>query len=137
MFVKITPRKRNKKTYYFAALVKSVWNKEKGYSDHKVIKNFGSVTKEEGFRLQAVYSKKLKTSRLIEALSEKNAIKLGEKYDIGNCYLVSNIWEEWHVGKIIDKLVSGRFKTKVSEIIKLMVLNRLLFPSSENSLSKW
>ena len=121
MFVKVTPRKKKNKTYYFAALVKAFWNKEKEYPDQKVIKNFGMVTKEEGERLKLAYSKKVKTFQLIEAVSGKNIIKSGKKYNIGNSYLLSNIWEEWQIGKIIDKLASKRFDTNVSEIIKLLV----------------
>ncbi|RKX71236.1 IS1634 family transposase [candidate division TA06 bacterium] len=137
MFIKITPRKKKNKTYYFAALVESFWNKEKGYPDHKVIKNFGMVTKEESERLKLSYSRKIKTFQLIEAVSGKNIIKAGKGYDIGDCYLLSNIWEEWQISKTIDKLASKRFDTNVSEIIKLLVLNRLLFPTSENFISKW
>lgn len=137
MFVKVTSRKKKNKTYYFAALVKAFWNKEKGYPDQKVIKNFGTVTKEEGERLKLAYSKKVKTFQLMEAVLGKNIIKSGKKYDIGACYLLSNIWKEWQIGKIINKLASKKFDTSVSKIIKLLVLNRLLFPTSENFISKW
>lgn len=137
MFIKITPRKKKNKTYYFAALVESFWNKEKGYPDQRTIKNYGMVTKEEGERLKLAYSKKVKTFQLIETVLGKNIVKSGRKYDVGSSYLLSNVWEEWKIGKIIDKLASKRFDSNVSEIIKLLVLNRLLFPTSENFISQW
>ena len=41
MFVKVTPRKKGSKTYYYAELVKSY--REKGKVKHKRILYFGSV----------------------------------------------------------------------------------------------
>ena len=137
MYVKVFSRRKNNKIYYTAYLVKSVWDKKKNYSTQKIVKYFGSVTKEEGERLKLAYSNKIKTSQLIEAVSGENVITCGLKYDIGDSYLISKIWDEWGIDDLIGKLSSKRFDTQVSKILKILVLNRLLYPCSEHFIEKW
>ena len=128
MFIRIIPKKKGNKTYYNATLVESIYDKTKKYSVHKVIKKIGSVSYEQAIKLKKSFSDKEITS---------SKLKLGFKYDIGNIFLLNKIWEEWNLDKIIDKLSKKQFSCKVSKILKIIILNRLLYPCSENFLSKW
>jgi transposase len=129
MFVRVIPKKRGNNIYYNASIVESVWDKNKKYSVHKVVKKLGSVTYEQSEKLKKAFSEK---SGGIE-----DKLKLGLKFDIGNAFLINKIWEEWEFEKIIDKLASKNFSCKVSKILKILILNRLLFPCSEHFISEW
>ena len=129
MFVRVIPKKRGNKIYYNASLVESVWDKDKKYSVHKVVKKIGSVTYEQAEKLKKAFSKNGDDS--------ENRLKLGFKYDIGNAFLINKIWDEWDFDTIIEKFASNSFSCKVSKILKILILNRLLFPCSEHFISEW
>ena len=54
MFVKVTPRKKGNKTYYYAELVESY--REEGKVKHRRIAYFGRVDPETARRLKIAFS---------------------------------------------------------------------------------
>lgn len=135
MFLKIIPRKKEKKTYLTAALVEGYRDKEKGYVRHRVIRYFGSVSEEEARKLKFVYNPCVDIKNLISA--EK--IEIGETKPYGDVYIVKYFWDFWGISKMIEELVKDkRYKdgNLVSQVA-LLTINRCIEPLTENKIKDW
>ncbi len=138
MHCKITSKKYpNGKITYYAAIVESYWNKEKQFATQRVIRKIGMVTKEQGELLKKIFHPDADYPQLLSALNKPADMSIGKVYYAGHSYLLSEIWNSFGFSEHIDKKSKNTFKIKVSEIVKLMVLNRLIYPCSENFLDTW
>jgi hypothetical protein len=59
----------------------------------RIIRNFGSVSKEEAERLKIAFSPALP----VEAIRRVGEIDFGETVPIGDVYLLHKIWEKWEL----------------------------------------
>jgi len=135
MFLKIIPRKKEKKTYLTAALVEGYRDKEKGYVCHRTIRYFGSVSEEEARKLKFVYNPCIDIKNLIHV--EK--IQLGQTKSYGDVYVVKYFWDFWGISEIIEELVRDkRYKNgNLSSQICLLTINRCIEPLTENKIKDW
>jgi hypothetical protein len=106
-------------------MVESYRVKGKKYPQSRIIRNFGSVSKEEADRLKIAFSPALP----VEAIRRVGEIDFGETVPIGDVYLLHKIWEKWELGKVIDKYTPRQFKVSPGKMIKMMVINFLNEPS--------
>jgi len=138
MHCKITSKKYpNGKITYYAAIVESYWDKEKKFVTQRVIRKIGMVTKEQGELLKKIFHPKVDCSKLLNILDKPADASVGKVYYAGHSYLLSEIWDNFGFSEYIDKKAKNTFAIKVSKIAKLMVLNRLIYPCSENYLTTW
>jgi len=138
MYCKVTPKKYSDgKTTYFAALVESYWDSEKKYSTQRVINKLGMVSRDQGELLKKIYTPGINHSELLQKLNASPEFTTGSSLSVGHCYLLSEVWDFWKLSECIDKYAKKTFDTRVADIIKVMTLNRCIFPCSENFLSKW
>lgn len=133
MFVKVTPRKKKGKTYYYAELVESY--REKGKVKHKRILYFGSVDLETAEKLKIVFSSDF------DSFTNYEKIKFVSSVSYGNFYLINHIMENIDIFNKLEK----RFETTDSHItiktaidcIKAMVFQRIINPDSKLALTEW
>lgn len=78
MFVKVTPRKKDGKTYYYAGLVESY--RENGKPKHKRLLYFGSVDLDTANRLKIAFSKNFDSFTNIDKLDFASAVVYGPYY---------------------------------------------------------
>ena len=135
MFVKIIPRKKEKKTYLTASLVEGYRDKEKGYVRHRVIRYFGSVTEEEAKKLKFAYDSSIDINNLIP----KDAIEIGQTKPYGDVYVLKSIWDFWGLSEIIESLITDkRYRDgNLSSQISLLSINRCIEPLTESKIKDW
>ncbi|MDQ0255323.1 hypothetical protein J2S74_002705 [Evansella vedderi] len=78
MFVKVTPRKRGDKTYYYAELVESY--RENGKTKHRHIFYFGSVDKVKAQKLKIAFSKDFDAYTNIDKVDFSKSVPYGDYY---------------------------------------------------------
>ncbi len=130
MFVKVTPRKKGGKTYYYAELVESY--KEDGRSKHKQLMYFGSVDLDTANRLKLAFSKDFESFTNIDKVSYSSAIPYG------NFYLIDALASQL---ELFDSLKND-FKSSDTHItvntaidyLKTIIFQRIIQPDSKLAL---
>jgi len=130
MFVKVTPRKKKGKTYYYAELVESY--RDNGKIKHKRLLYFGSVDLDTANRLKIAFSKDFNSFTNIDKVDFASAVSYGNYYLIN--FLITNL-------KMFDYLsnsfVSSDNHISVQtaiEYIKAMVFQRIIQADSKLAL---
>lgn len=132
MFVKITPRKKANKTYYYAELVEGY--RENGKVKHKRIAYIGAVDLETAKKLKLVFSSKTKPIDLLSLI-------INTSVDYGNFQYLYSLFNKLGMTKYFTK----HFKPVDSHVtvetalkyIQLMIINRIIEPSSKLALIEW
>jgi len=130
MFVKITPRKKNGKTYYYAELVESY--RENGKPKHKRLLYFGSVDLDTANRLKIAFSKDFDSFTNIDKVDFASAVPYG------NYYLIDILCSRLKLFDHFDSSFSSSdnhitVKTAV-QYIKAMIFQRIIQPDSKLAL---
>lgn len=133
MFIKITPRTKNGKTYYYAELAKSF--REKGKVKHKRILYLGRVDLEIAEKLKIVFSKDF------DSFTDLNKVNFSNAVPYGNFFLINSIFEKLAVFSTFQKhLVSHDEHITVEtalNCLKAMVFQRIIEPDSKLALTQW
>ncbi len=133
MFVKITPRKKGAKTYYYAELVKSY--KENGKSKHKQILYFGSVDLDTANRLKIAFSKDFDSFTNIDKVNYSAATPYGNFYLIDALASQINLFNSFKKDfKSADSHVSVN---TALEYLKAIIFQRIVQPESKLALVDW
>ncbi len=133
MYVKITPRKKNDKTYYCAELVEGY--KENGKVKHRRIMYFGSVDSEMAEKLKIVFSKDFDDFTNLNKIDYSSAVSYGSFVLLDSLFSQSGLF-----AKMQKTLVSQdpHITTQTTaECIKAMVFQRLLKPDSKLAFLDW
>lgn len=133
LFVKITPRKKNGKTYYYAELAEAY--RENGKVKHRRISYFGSVDKETAEKLKIVYSKDF------DSFTNLNKVEFPSAVPYGSFYLIDSIFEYLNMFPTFkDSFVSNDNHISVPtalKCIKSMIFQRIIQPDSKLALTEW
>jgi len=130
MFVKVTPRKKKGKTYYYAELVESY--RENGKVKHKRLLYFGSVDLDTANRLKVAFSKDFDSFTNIDKVDFSSAVSYG------NYYLLNTLSSS--IG-LFDFIKNNFLSTDnhitvetATQYIKTMIFQRIIQPDSKLSL---
>jgi len=131
MFVRISPRKKKNKTYYYAELVQSYRDAE-GKPRHKRILYLGSVDLELAKRLKIAFSKDF------NSFTNVNKLEFSSSFSYGNYYLIDILFKRFKMFEYFEKhFVSSdkhiRVRTAL-EYIKAMIFQRIIKADSKLSL---
>jgi len=133
MFVKVTPRKKAGKTYYYAELVESY--RDNGKIKHKRILYFGSVDQDTAQRLKVAFSKDFDSFTNIDKVDFSTAVPYGNFFLINSLCSQLGIFDAFKSNFVShDNHVS--VNTAV-EYIKAMVFQRIIQPDSKLALTEW
>ncbi len=133
MFVKITPRIKKGKTYYYAELVESY--REEGKVKHKRILYFGSVDLATAQKLKIVFSKDFESFINLDKVNFSNAVPYG------SFYLINTIFDKLAMFTNFKKSFVSKDKHISVETaltcIKIMIFQRIVQPDSKLALTEW
>ncbi|PKM78993.1 MAG: transposase, partial [Firmicutes bacterium HGW-Firmicutes-13] len=133
MFVKITPRKKDGKTYYYAELVESY--REQGKIKHRRILYFGSVDQDTARRLKIAFSRDFDSFTNIDKVDFSTAVPYG------NFFLVESLSKQLELLEhFSSKFVSSDPHITVPTAvwyIKAMLFQRIVQPDSKLALLEW
>jgi len=130
MFVKVTPRKKNGKTYYYAELVESY--RENGKVKHKRILYLGSVDLDTARKLKIVFSKDFDSFTNIDKVDFAAAVPYGNYYFIHALCSQLKMFDFFN-----NEFISSDNHISVStaiEYIKAMIFQRIIQPDSKLAL---
>lgn len=138
MFVKVTPRTKNGKTYYYAELVEAF--RENGKVKHKRILYFGRVDLETAERLKIAFSKDFDSFTNLDKVEFSQAVPYANFFLINSiCRLVS-MFETFKKSFVIKEEADHRKHITVDtaiDCIKAMVFQRIIQPDSKLALLEW
>lgn len=133
MFVKITPRKKGDKTYYYAELVEAY--RYKGKVKHKRILYFGSVDQDLARRLKIVFSKDF------DAFTNLNKINFSAAVPYGNFFVINAICQQlemFNVFRNTFRTIDPHISVNTAlDCIKAMIFQRIIQPDSKLALTEW
>ena len=133
LFVKITPRKKGEKTYYYAELVEAY--REDGKVKHRRLNYFGSVDKKTAEKLKIAFSKDF------DSFTNINKVEFPSAVPYGAFYLINTIFEYLDMFPTFNNsFVSNDKHISVStalECIKTMIFQRIIQPDSKLALTEW
>jgi len=130
MFVKVTPRKKKGKTYYYAELVESY--RENGKVKHKRLLYFGSVDLDTANRLKIAFSKDFDSFTNIDKVDFTSAVSYGNYYLLNKLSSSLGIFE-YFKNNFLSTDNHIRAETAV-EYIKAMILQRIIQADSKLAL---
>lgn len=130
MFVKVTPRKKKGKTYYYAELVESY--RENGKVKHKRLLYFGSVDLDTANRLKIAFSKDFDSFTNIDKVEFNSAVPYGNYYLINSLSSNLKIFEFFKNNFLsTDNHITAETAT---QYIKAMIFQRIIQPDSKLAL---
>jgi len=133
LFVKVTPRTKGEKIYYYAELVEAY--REDGKVKHRRINYFGSVGKETAEKLKIVYSKDF------DSFTNLNKVEFPSAVPYGSFYLINSIFEYLDMFPTFrDSFVSNDDHISVPAALKCinaMIFQRIIQPDSKLALTEW
>jgi len=133
MFVKVTPRKKGNKTYYYAELVESY--REDGKVKHRRIAYFGRVDPETARRLKIAFSPDFDSFTNLNKVKYLSAVPYGNFFLIEYCLKQLGMFDYFQYNFVSPDphiTVSTALKG-----IKAMLFQRLLQPDSKLALLEW
>jgi transposase len=133
MFVKVTPRKKGGKTYYFAELVEAY--REQGNVRHRRILYFGSVDQDTARRLKIAFS------RDFDSFTNIDKVDFSAAVPYGNFFLIESLLSRLEMFEYFSsKFVSADPHITVptaAGYIKAMLFQRIVQPDSKLALLEW
>lgn len=130
MFVKVTPRKKKGKTYYYAELVESY--RENGKVKHKRLLYFGKVDMDTANRLKIAFSKDFDSFTNIDKVDFSSAVSYGNYYLLNKLSSSLGIFE-YFKNNFISTDNHITVETAVC-YLKAMIFQRIIQPDSKLSL---
>ncbi|EHQ89159.1 IS1634 family transposase [Desulfosporosinus youngiae] len=133
MFVKVTPRTKGGKTYYFAELVEAY--REGGKVKHKRILYFGSVDLEIAEKLKIVFSKDF------DSFTNINKVDFLSAVPYGSFFLIHSIFERLKMFPLFKKHFVSKDKHITIDTaltcLMTMIFQRIIQPDSKLALTEW
>ncbi|MHB8125901.1 MAG: IS1634 family transposase [Desulfitobacteriaceae bacterium] len=133
MFVKVTPRSKNGKTYYFAELVEAY--RENGKVKHKRILYFGSVDLDIAEKLKIVFSKDF------DSFTNLKKVEFSSAVPYGSFYLINSIFDRLNLFSTFKKQFVSEDKhisvDTALTCLKAMIFQRIIQPDSKLALTEW
>jgi transposase len=133
LFIKITPRTKGGKTYYYAELVEAY--RQEGKHKHRRILYLGSVDEVIAARLKIAFSKDFDSFTNIEKLTFGNAVCYGD------FFLINSICEQVAMFETFQRDFTTVDKHTTVETalncVKAMLFQRLIQPESKLALTEW
>ena len=133
MFIKVTPRKKGDKTYYYAELVEAY--REDGKVKHKRILYFGSVDQDIVQKLKVVFSQDF------DSFTNINKVDFSAAVPYGNFFLIDAICQQLGMFNSFKScfvsLDSHITVNTAVNYIKAMIFQRIIQPDSKLALTEW
>jgi len=133
MFVKVTPRKKGTKTYYYAELVEAY--RQQGNVKHRRLLYFGSVDEDTARRLKIVFS------RDFDSFTNIDKVDFSAAVPYGNFFLIDSLLDQLEMFEHFrSSFVSTDPHITVStavEYIKAILFQRIVQPGSKLALLEW
>jgi len=136
MFIKITQLKTKSGIKKHAKIVQSYWDKENNTSRQKIIMNLGPVNSNNDL---IKYKEILSSIKRGEGeFLKKSELIVMESKEFGITYTTNQLLEKYKIDEILQKALSNnKAKFDIYGIIKALIINRLVRPSSELSAFDW
>ena len=134
MYLKITKRKYKDKVIEHAKIVESY--RDNQISRQKIILNLGTIkTNEDRTRYQKILDSMKKGKDDFIKIGELKAVNSKQ---FGITYITNKLFEKYKIDEILKKALSdNKAKLDIYGIIKALIINRLVRPSSELSAFDW
>src|SRR3989344_5291509 len=133
MYLLITKKKQGEKVYQSAKIVESY--KLNGKSRQRIIISLGPVNSEEDL---LKYKKILESMKKGNLFVNENDIKAKNSREYGITYTTNKLFEKYKIDEILQtELSNNKAKFNIYDIIKALIINRLVRPSSELSAFDW
>ncbi len=130
----ITKRKYNGREIKHAKIVESVYRKGRTPSKRTIL-NLGNVNNTSDL---TKYNQILESMKQDKEFIDISHLSVEKCYEYGVTYVVNKLLERYGIENILKKYVcSNRTKFNVYEILKSLLINRLVNPSSELSAIDW
>jgi len=133
LFIKITPRTKSGKTYYYAELVEAY--RQEGMVKHRRILYLGSVDQSTAARLKIAFSKDF------DSFTNIDKVTFGSAVCYGDFYLINHIFEKVEMFETFQRDFAPVNKHATVETalncIKAMLFQRLIQPESKLALTEW
>ena len=135
MYLKITQKKTNRGIGKYAKIVKSYWDRTSNTSRQKVIMNLGVIKSDNDLKK---YEKILESMKKGVTHVDFNKIEILNTKEYGVTYTTNKLFEKYNIKEILQKeLSNNKSQFNVYEIIKALIINRLIRPSSDLSACDW
>ncbi|MEK6892854.1 MAG: IS1634 family transposase [Nanoarchaeota archaeon] len=135
MYLKITQKKTNRGVGKYAKIVESYWDKTSNTSRQKVIMNLGAIKSDNDLKR---YEKILESMKKGVVHVDFNKVEILNTKEYGVTYTTNKLLEKYEIKEILQKELSdNKAQFKVYEIIKALIINRLVKPSSDLSAYDW
>ncbi len=133
MFVKVTPRKKGDKTYYYAELVEAYREGKK--TKHKRLLYFGSVDQETARRLKIAFSSDF------DSFTNINKVDYAAAVPYGNFFFINSLFEqlemfEYFRSNFVSRDPHLTVPTAVM-YLKAMLFQRIIQPDSKLAIQEW
>lgn len=133
MYLKITKTQYKGSEATYAKIVESY--RDGGTSRQRIVLNLGRINNKSDLRKYEQILKSLKQDKEFIDISQ---LSVENCYEYGVTYLTNSIFEKFGLDKIIKKYVCANgSKFDVYGILKALIVNRLIKPSSELSAMDW
>jgi len=135
MFPRIVTTKRQEKTYRYLAVVESY--RENGKIKQRQIGNLGNIDQYSEAEILSVINKLREFLHDNSTGTIHDITKHGDKY-FGIPYVMNFFWQQFGLSEFISNALKDRnIEVDVDLCAKLLVINRLMAPSSKLSASYW
>lgn len=146
MYIRTISRKnKDGSTVTYVQLAHNERDPKKGYSQAKVLYNFGRFETLDIEQLKRLVKSICRFLPAEDALETQVFLKhRGQEFKWKNCrsfggiYLVSVLWKKLNFKKLLEKRIANKqFKTPIAQAIFAMVANRCLAPLSKLAITEW
>ena len=135
MYLKITKKKIKEGIGLYAKIVESYWDKETNIPRQKLILNLGVVKSNKDVQK---FKKILESMKRGVAHVDFNKIEVYNVKEYGVTYTTNKLFEKYKLDEILKRaLLNNKVKFDIYGIIKALIINRLIKPSSELSAFDW
>lgn len=135
MHLKVTKKKTKKGIGEYAKIVEGYWDKKSGFSRQRIILNLGPIRSEKD---------KIKFNQILESMrKDKEFVQVDEisaknTKEFGVTYTTTKLFEKYDIDTILQKHLSvNHAQFNICDILKALIVNRLVKPSSDLSACDW
>lgn len=135
MFIRIAKQKRGDKVYRHLQIAESFRDPAKGKAPRtRILAQLGTV---EGLGEEQIEKLIVGLQRAIGRETASSPELLFAR-DFGHVYAVGGVWDALGLSGVLERCgISGRSSIPVSELIRMLVLNRICDPCSKLALLEW
>lgn len=135
MHLMITEHKRKEGILKYAKIAESYRDEGSKSPKKRVILNLGPIKSEKDLQK---YQRVLDSMKPGDSFINVNDIKAKSPKEYGITYTTTNLLNEYEIGNVLrDHLSKNKAEFSVYEIVKALIINRLVHPRSELSAYDW